>query len=233
MPDALPPPRTVDVGRVVQFRVDARDGRQVHDHPVSQARPDVAAQVEDPPVAGIAQEADLLHPHGGKGVVHHAAGAEHLVDDAHHDDRGKEVGHVQDGLGGLLQLGVVQLVEQHRKHNGEREADQQAAQVQHQGILDGCPELPGPEGFPEILQPHPGTGRDPLEDVVLLERDHQPAQGQVTEHYNIYHGDQQHDIQRQSPPDGPHRPGSDPCFSCGRRHHATSFPSGFIGCLSL
>ena len=197
MPDPLHPGRSVDIRSFGQGRIVAHQRRQIDDQAVSGALPDSHEPVYKPPPYGIAQEGNRRSSQGGYNIVHQTAGSENLAGNAGDDNPAEEVRQIQAQLRGLPDLVAGQLVQEDRKKDGEREAQNQVADVEDQRISQRFPEQGITEGFLKPLEPDPlhlphGA---PAEGRVFFEGHDNAQHGLVLETNDIDNGNQHHGIQ--------------------------------------
>ena len=172
MQDSLQLVRAVDIGRFVLLRVDGRQRRQIQYGIPAGLLPDVREDVDAPIVSWIAQQVFALTA-GVEEVdnqVDDALGAHEVSQQAADDDGGDEVGHVADGLNGPLAQIVAYLVNHQREQDGDRKAEDQAVQAEHQRVPQKPPEIAAVEEGAEVLEKNELASRNTLEGLVVLER---------------------------------------------------------------
>nr|WP_220489631.1 glycoside hydrolase family 3 N-terminal domain-containing protein [Tessaracoccus sp. MC1679] len=178
--------RTVDLGRLVERLVDARDRGEVHDGPPPHGLPDAPGRHGQPDVLVRVQE---LGGHRDQSGVQHqrvdkARCGEHGERDHVDQHPRDEVGQGSQGLDGVPEPWGADFVEEHsereRKHR-RRDADEAHAQRVRHHLPDLGQLRRRSDQEPEPLQADELAAGKPEGGLVVVERVDPPVEGEVGE----------------------------------------------------
>ena len=92
---------------------------------------------------------------------------------------------IADGLRQFLHFCPFHLIQQQRKQNGKRKAEEDGIQADQNCIHKNPGKLGGAEQSPEMLQPHKRTIQKAAENIKILKGHYQPAHWQIAEYKKI------------------------------------------------
>ena len=195
MAHLLKAPGAVDGGRLVQFRVDCRQGGQVDDRAPAGVLPDVGDNVDRRKPARLHEPRERLAAQGDDDAVHQAFALEEVDDHAGHDHHRDEVRQVADGLHHALEPGVAQLVEQQRQDDRHRKAEDDAVQRQQHGVANQLPGVGIGEELGKVPQADPLGAPDAERHLVVLEGDDDAVDRQVVEDQEVQERQQEDQVE--------------------------------------
>ena len=170
MPDPPEAARAVDDGHLVQLGVYALHGRKVDDGGPSGHLPGVADDHDGAEPAFVRKEENRLAAQGHDRLVHDTRlGAEDIYEHGADHHPGQEMRQVGHRLDDPLEAAVARFVDHHRQQDGNGELENEAVQVDQQGIGEDLEKLFRREELPEMLQSDPGTAPNTLKKMVILE----------------------------------------------------------------
>ena len=189
MQHLLPFGSAVNGGGFILVCIDAGDSREVKDCGVAHILPEVRERQDERPGAGgrIPRGAGMSRGflHGGD---HAVLGVQKCVEEVADHDPAQEVGEEHHGLVSLLEELSGNLVHHDGEGHGNDDAQNNEHDVVGQRIADHDPRGVSLEQELEILESHPFTvdqiadkGGIAGVDLVILERQHDTAHGQVTQ----------------------------------------------------
>ena len=127
-------------------------------------------------------------------MIDNAVGrGEKEIDHSGQDNRGYEMRHIDGGLGKALEPFAVQLVQHDRQEDRNRETEQQAVEVQQEGVRKHPPAVIAVEEFFEIFQSDPLAAGNAEGGFIVPEGNLYAVHREITE-YNekCQAGQQQH-----------------------------------------
>ena len=164
--------RTVDFGGLVQFLIYARQRGDIEDAVPAHALPDGGDNINRNKQAGVGEHRFAAVPKELRDLIDETAGVRKAHNHAAHDDNGDKVRHIGHRLDDLDELFMRNFVEQQRKNDGNREAENNAAQTDGDGVFNQAPEILALEEVNEIFESYPfvvqNTG---VQRVVVLKCD--------------------------------------------------------------
>ena len=204
--DLVPAGGAVDGGRLIQLGVDAGQGGDVQDRVPPRVLPDLRSDEQGPEPSRLHDEVNALAPRRGDQVVDDAVGrGKKQVNHARQHHGGNEMGHVDGGLGKPLEALAVQLVQQDRQQDRDREAEQQPVQVEQEGVQEHPAAVIAAEELFKVLEAHPFAAGDAEGGLVIAEGNLHAVHGKIAEH------------------DEEARAGSSSTHSCQSRYSANSW----------
>ncbi len=171
MQDPLEASRSVNLGRFVQGRIDARDRRQVNNRTPAYLLPNARGYVEKPEPFGLLQEQERLQTESGDDLVDQAVGGQEIDHHANDDDERNEMRQIRDRLHRPLEEPVSQLVQQQRQHDRSGKAEGDAVQAEQQRIAYDAPEVKAVKKIAEMPEPDPRAVRNAEAWGKILEGD--------------------------------------------------------------
>ena len=106
------------------------------------------------------------------------------------------MGQVDHGLNGLLQAGLVYLVDHDRQEDRNREGEQQVHQAQAQRVLEQIHELVGVEETLKVGKSDPTATKETAHRTEILERHHNAVHGHVVKQEDNDNRGQGQQVQR-------------------------------------
>ncbi len=199
--DLLTLGRAVDLGRLKDLLIHARERGQIHDRAVARALPDVDDGQDGRPVLRGEIPVDWAFAHGLEDVVEHTGRVvEQRVDDIGDGDEGDERGHDHDGL---RHLGIA-LEHALVKRNGQRHIGDRAHSREQEVVAQGVPhdarrDIHVGDEHLEVGKAAPGAAQYALAIIEGLEGDGYAVHRHIVEHENQYDARQRHDDERPVP----------------------------------
>ena len=193
MLDLLHAGRAIDGGGLIQLRVDRCQRGNIEDGIPAGILPNIRADEQRTEPVLLDHEVNPVAAHGGDQLVDDAVGGrEEQVDHARQHHGGDEVGHVDGRLGEALEPLGVQLIQHDGQQDRDREAEEQAIHVQHDGVLEHTAAVVGVEEGLKVLQAHPLAAGDAEGSLVVAEGDLHAVHREVAEnHEKDQRGNQQ------------------------------------------
>ena len=183
MPYLLPPVRAVQLGRLIQPRIDGRYDRAIQNTGKTEALPHIRERID--PRECVCGGAVILRLRAEKcqQVGNQAIDVDERNHHTYHYHGGNEIRHVAGGLHEFLEPGMAYLIQQQREQDRRRETEEQVQHAQDQGIPDepeeivACYESLEPlKAYPFHTFPKKRSSRN-----IVLKSNHDSVHGDVAE----------------------------------------------------
>ena len=184
MHDLLDAVRAVDGGGFIQFRVDIGHRAQINDGVVSHALPQRRRNIQRAEPFRLGKKGDALIDNAQmeQRLVKNARAGKQALHHAHHDHRGKKIGHVGNRLHHALEAGIAQFIENQRQQDGRGERPQNVIRAQQKRVANQPPAIWIAEKALKMLEAHHRRAKIAPEGVVILKRRDQTIHGKILEH---------------------------------------------------
>lgn len=196
MPYLLPAARPVHLGRLVQRRVDAGEGRQIDDRAPADVLPNAGGNVDEPEPAGFGHIRLRGHAEKFQQLIDNPVPGEKVEQHPDDDDNRNKVRQIGDRLHEPLEQLVPQLVQQQRQNDRGGEPEQQIVETDQQRIADQPPKIEAVEKVDEMFEPDPRTVPDAGSGAEILKGDLQAVHGAVIENNVIGDNRQHHQVEQ-------------------------------------